>query len=75
MDATREELTPRELEILRLIAAGLSDKLIAQQLGIARSTVSSHIATILLKLRVRNRTAAAAVAVASGLAQFPSRSE
>ncbi len=58
MDTIREELTPRELEILRLVATGLSDKVIAKQLGIARSTVSNHVSVLLIKLRARNRAGA-----------------
>jgi len=52
----RDGLTPRELEILRLIAQGLSDKLIAAELGLAPSTVSNHASAILLKLDVENRS-------------------
>ncbi len=52
----RDGLTPRELEILRLIAQGLSDKLIAAELGLAPSTVSNHVSAILLKLDVENRS-------------------
>lgn len=58
----RDELTARELGILTLAAAGLSDKLIGARLGIARSTTSNHVATILLKLSAANRAEAVAIA-------------
>jgi DNA-binding CsgD family transcriptional regulator len=55
-------LTPRELEVLRLLAKGWSDKEIAAALGIGRRTVSSHVATIRAKLNAPSRSAAAAIA-------------
>ena len=62
-----DSLTPRERQVLRLVAAGLSDKLIANEIGIARSTVSNHVCVLLLKLHARNRAEAAARAVALGI--------
>lgn len=53
------ELTPREKEILRLIATGASNKEIAQTLFIAEKTVKNHITNILNRLQVRDRTQAA----------------
>jgi DNA-binding NarL/FixJ family response regulator len=53
------ELTPREQEILRLIAAGASNKEIAQQLYISEKTVKNHITSILSRLGLRDRTQAA----------------
>jgi DNA-binding CsgD family transcriptional regulator/Tfp pilus assembly protein PilF len=61
-------LTTREIEVLRLLAEGQADKGIAQTLFISPRTVSSHVAAIIAKLGVDSRTAAAAVAVRSGLA-------
>jgi DNA-binding NarL/FixJ family response regulator len=56
-------LTPRELEVLRLIARGLSNKDIATELVIAENTVRNHVRNILEKLEVRSRVEAAMYAV------------
>lgn len=53
-----EALTPREAEVLQLIAEGLPNKLIAQRLGISPNTVKFHINAILSKLGVQSRTEA-----------------
>lgn len=57
---TGETLTPREVEILRRIAAGASNRVIAEQLVIDEGTVKSHVHHILRKLNAASRTAAAA---------------
>jgi DNA-binding CsgD family transcriptional regulator len=62
----RAGLTPRELEILRIAARGLTDKEIAARLGIRSHTVSNYLTVILLKLGARNRTEAVAQAVSTG---------
>jgi LuxR family maltose regulon positive regulatory protein len=62
-----EGLTERETEVLRLIAAGLSNREIAQELVVAMSTVKSHINHIYGKLDVKNRTQAIARARTLGL--------
>jgi non-specific serine/threonine protein kinase len=59
--AQRGALTPREAEILRLLAAGLTNPAIAAQLFLSVRTVENHVAHILTKLGVRTRTAAAAM--------------
>jgi DNA-binding CsgD family transcriptional regulator len=53
-----DELSRREAQVLDLIRAGGTDKQIAIQLGVCRSTVSKHMQRIFAKLRVNNRTAA-----------------
>jgi predicted ATPase/DNA-binding CsgD family transcriptional regulator len=63
----RHDLTARERDILRFLVAGSSDKEIAAALGIARRTVSNHVATIRDKLDVPSRTAAATAAVRDAL--------
>jgi DNA-binding CsgD family transcriptional regulator/tetratricopeptide (TPR) repeat protein len=62
------ELSPREREVLRLLAAGRSDHQIADALFITRRTASKHVSSILAKLGVQSRTAAAAVAHRDGFA-------
>ncbi|HEY7037151.1 MAG TPA: LuxR C-terminal-related transcriptional regulator [Thermomicrobiales bacterium] len=66
--AARHGLTPREREVLALLAAGLSDREIAAALFVSRHTVSNHVASILGKLGAPSRAAAAAYAVRHGLA-------
>jgi DNA-binding NarL/FixJ family response regulator len=61
-------LTPRELEVLRLIARGRSNKRIALELGVAEKTVKTHVGHVLAKLDLADRTQAALYAVREGLA-------
>lgn len=60
-------LTPRELDVLTLVARGMGNAEIAATLIVARRTVSTHVERILEKLGVASRSAAAALAVAEGL--------
>ena len=60
-------LTERELEVLRLIAQGLNNQQIAQQLTISEKTVKTHVSNILGKLHVDDRTQAAIYALKKGL--------
>jgi ATP/maltotriose-dependent transcriptional regulator MalT len=61
------ELTPRELEILRLVAQGLNDAEIAERLVLSQHTVHRHVANVRTKLRLPSRTAAVAYAARAGL--------
>jgi len=61
------ELTPREMEILCLLAEGQSNKLIARNLGISDGTVKLHVKAILRKLGIHSRVEAAVIAVEQGL--------
>jgi two-component system NarL family response regulator len=63
----RTELTQREVEILRLIAEGDSNKAIGDKLGITEGTVKTHVKGLLKKLAVPGRTAAVKEAVHQGL--------
>ena len=63
-----EQLTTRERQILPLLAAGWSNREIAAQLGVKTGTVKNHVAKILEKLDVSDRTQAAVRAVELGLA-------
>ena len=63
----RSALTPREREVLRLVAAGKTDGEIAALLFISRRTASEHVGKILRKLGARSRVNAAALAVRDGL--------
>jgi DNA-binding NarL/FixJ family response regulator len=67
-----EELTERELEVFRLIARGLSNAEIGEQLYISDTTVKTHITHILQKLGVRDRVQAVVLAYEMGLFEEPS---
>jgi DNA-binding NarL/FixJ family response regulator len=63
------ELTSRELDVLRLVAAGKPNKQIANDLSISERTARTHVSRILRKLRLSSRTQAALWAVREGLAE------
>jgi len=66
-DLEPEPLTPREIEVLELLAEGLPNKAIAERLGISDQTVKFHVASIAAKLGASNRTDAVRRAVRRGL--------
>jgi DNA-binding NarL/FixJ family response regulator len=62
-----EALTPRETQILRLLATGAANKEIAAEIGTSEATVKVHLKSLYAKLGVGSRSAAAAIAVAAGV--------
>jgi len=67
IDVEEESLTRRELEVLKFLALGLSNKAIAANLDISDQTIKSHVASIFGKLGAANRTDAVRIAVRRGL--------
>lgn len=68
-EAEREKLSPRETEIILLLAKGASNKEVARALNVAESTVKIHVQNILKKLNLSSRVQAAVYAVEHGLVQ------
>ena len=67
VDASVQSLTPREIEVLRMLAEGLGNKTVARRLGISEHTVKFHVGSIFSKLNVSSRTEAVTVGVRQGL--------
>jgi len=65
--AAKDDLSPREIDVLRLVANGNGNKQIAGLLSISETTVKSHVASILAKLGARDRTHAATIALRRGI--------
>jgi DNA-binding NarL/FixJ family response regulator len=65
-----DDLTPREVDVLRLIAKGNANKEIAAQLSIAEETVKSHVTRILDKLRANDRTHAVTIGLERGIIEL-----
>ena len=65
--ATDDALTPREIDVLRLIARGNANKIIAAELSLTEETVKSHIRNILSKLGANDRTHAVAIGLKRGI--------
>jgi NarL family two-component system response regulator LiaR len=72
---TEDPLTSREVEVLRLLAQGLTNQDIAEQLIIGEGTVRTHVSNILSKLHLANRTQAALYALREGLATLNNAGE
>lgn len=66
-DTSQQELTEREIEVLKLVAKGCSNQMIAQELIISPKTAKSHVSNILGKLGLASRTQAAVYALKEGL--------
>jgi DNA-binding NarL/FixJ family response regulator len=56
MTPYERSLTPREQDIMRLVAEGLPNKVVAYRCGLCESTVKQHLHQVMLKLQLRNRT-------------------
>ena len=66
-ETIRAELSEREIDVLKLIASGNDNAMIAAELHISPKTVKNHISNILMKLQIENRIQAAVYAVRSGI--------
>jgi two-component system, NarL family, response regulator len=71
--ATDDALTLREIDVLRLIAAGNANKNIADHLGIGEATVKTHVTNILSKLGANDRAHAVTIGLKRGIIDLPSR--
>ena len=67
LHVTDDELSERELEVLRCVAAGTSNKRVAAQLGLSEETIKSHMKNIMAKLGANDRTHAVTIALGRGV--------
>jgi len=72
--AADDDLTAREIDVLRLVAVGNGNKQIADQLSIGEATVRTHVGNILSKLAANDRTHAVTIAISRGIIERPARS-
>jgi PAS domain S-box-containing protein len=72
-DTPGDDLTPRELEVLGLLASGLINKQVARRLGLRLNTVRNHSQHILYKLHAHSRLEAVATAVRDGIIAYPNQ--
>jgi DNA-binding NarL/FixJ family response regulator len=70
VDHLRDDLTPREIDVLRLIAGGNANKEIARQLLIGEASVKSHVANILSKLDAKDRAHAVTIGLKRGIIEL-----
>ena len=70
VDNPRDDLTPREIDVLRLIAGGNANKEIADQLSIGEASVKSYVANILSKLSARDRAHAVTIGLKRGIIEL-----
>jgi len=68
--AADDSLTPREIDVLRLIAAGNANKIVGDRLAITEETVKAHVKNILSKLSAKDRTHAVTIALKRGIIQL-----
>jgi DNA-binding NarL/FixJ family response regulator len=66
------DVTPRELEVLRMLAEGLSNRAIAEKMSISLHTVRNYVQSLLTKLQAHSKLEAVATAVKEGLIRYPS---
>jgi DNA-binding NarL/FixJ family response regulator len=71
--AADDELTAREIDVLRLVAGGNGNKQIADQLSIGEATVRTHVGNILSKLGANDRTHAVTIGLSRGIIELPAR--
>jgi NarL family two-component system response regulator LiaR len=74
-EAPPDALTPREVDVLRLVARGMTNREIGAQLNTTEATIKTHVSSILSKLQLANRVQATLYALQEGVAPSPNASE